>query len=62
MPEPPLTDREIRILRGMIDDRESSLYIDAWFASRWKMAGALLGATGAVAVIIAAILQLVKGG
>lgn len=49
-------------MRGLIDEHETSRYVDAWFASRWKIAGAMLGAIGGIAVIAASILQLVKGG
>lgn len=61
MPERQLSDRELRILRGMIDDYEQRRLIDSWFTKRWRATAALVGVAAAASVVVAAILQLVHG-
>ncbi len=58
--EPPLSARERRILRGMIDSYESDRLVEAWFASRWRVAKVTLAAASACAVLAASLLEIVR--
>lgn len=57
MSEPPLTDRELRILRGLIDDHETARAVDAWFAFRWRFIAGALTVLGGIALLFTAIVE-----
>jgi len=52
MPEPPLTERELRIVRGMIDDHEVRRIRRGIFGEWWRD-GRVIAAVLAGAVLIA---------
>jgi hypothetical protein len=58
--EPPLTDRELRILRGMLDDYENSRIMRSWFAVRWRTLLKVVTVVSAVAVTAAAIVEIIR--
>ena len=58
--EPPLTDRELRVVRGMIDSYESERLVDAWWASRFRVAKYAVGLASAGAVLTASVIEIVR--
>jgi hypothetical protein len=60
VPERPLTDRELRIVRAMIDEHEQRLAVDRWFRLRWRGIVKGLGVLSAVVITIAAVEEIVR--
>jgi hypothetical protein len=58
--EPPLNDRELRIVRGMIDEYESGRIVEAWFAHWWHVLIVVVGALSAGAVLAASLLEIAR--
>lgn len=61
MPEPPLTDREIKVLRGMMDEYESGRLLRSLIHRAGGTLIKVASALGALAVLAAAIQQLLGG-
>ena len=58
--EPPLSDRELRVVRGMIDSYESDRLVDAWWASRFRVLKYAIGFASACAVLTASMIEIVR--
>lgn len=58
--EPPLTDRELRVVRGMIDSYESERLVDAWWASRFRVAKYAIGMASGIAVVAASVIEIAR--
>jgi hypothetical protein len=65
MAESPLTDREIVILRGMIDDHEYRLVRRRMFGKWWRDGRIVAAVTGGAVLITLELVQIVvalRGG
>ena len=60
MPEPPLTDRELRVVRGMIEEYQERLAVDRWFRIRWFKILKGIAAASAVVITVAAIEEIIR--
>lgn len=58
--EDPLTEYELRVVRGMIDEYRQRRYRDQWFDSAWKRLAAVVGALAGVAIITSAVIQIIQ--
>ena len=58
--EPQLSDYELRLLRGMMDEYSRQRAVDSWISARWKVVVVGLGALSAIAVLAASVVQLVQ--
>lgn len=58
-PEPPLSDREIRILRGMMDEYEYGRMRRVAYSRSFAVLGRVVAALAAGAVLVSGILQII---
>lgn len=56
--EPPLTERELTILRGMIDDHETRRIRRSMFGEWWRDGKVLVGALGFLILVTLELLQI----
>ena len=60
MSQPPLSERELRILRAIIDEHEQRLAVDRWFRVRWRGIVKGIGIVSAFVITIAAVEEIVR--
>jgi hypothetical protein len=60
VPEPPLSDAELRMVRGMIDEYVQESAVHAWFRLRGRWIMAALALLSAAAVLIASVEEIVR--
>ena len=58
--EPQLTDHELRLLRGMMDEYTQRRAVDAWVNSRWRFVIAVAGLVASSAVITASVIEIAR--
>lgn len=59
MPEPPLREQEIRVLRGMMDEYTYGQARHRLFTQWWKDTGKLLAILGGFALLVLNVVQIV---
>ena len=60
MSEPPLNDRELRILRGMIDEYQQRVLFEGWVRAGWRTIAKIVAVLSGAAVGIAALIEVIR--